>query len=167
MASAFNRRVSPPAAALATFLLLFVPQHAEAQAPAGPAGTAAGAASSATSPTAATLIPGSPPTTTHGVHVVTVTFDYDFGGTPACTAKITKHCVTQFIAYDVSDGVKTPVLLFPIPLPSNPVGVVKGITKASPPLDFQSGKHLVSVSAMSADGTHSKRSLCTTWITIP
>ena len=96
-----------------------------------------------------------------------MTFDYDFSKTPACTAKSTKHCITQFIAYDISASAKDPIMLFPIPLPANPSGPVKGITKASPPLDFESGKHLVSVSAMSADGSHSKRSLCTTWITIP
>jgi hypothetical protein len=107
------------------------------------------------------------PATSHSVHTVTVTFDYDFSKTPACTATITKHCVMQFIAYDISAGARNPVMLFPIPLPTNPTGAKKGITKASPPLDFESGKHLISVSAMSPDGTHSRRSLCTTWITIP
>ena len=110
---------------------------------------------------------GAAPATASGTHVVTVTFDYDFTKNPACSAKVTKHCIQQFIAYDISAGVNHPTILFPIPLPPNPVGAVKGITKASPPLEFESGKHLISVSAMSADGTHSKRSLCTTWITIP
>ena len=108
-----------------------------------------------------------PPTTSHSVHAVTVTFDYDFSKTPACTAKITKHCVQQFIAYDVSASAAHPAMLFPISLPANPVGLVKGISKPGPPIDFESGRHLISVSAMSPDGTHSKRSLCTTWITIP
>jgi len=104
----------------------------------------------------------------HATHVVTVTFDYDFGKTPACSPKLnSKHCVEQFIAYDISAGAKNPTMLFPIPLPANPAGQVKGITKASPPLEFEPGKHLISVSAMAPDGTHSKRSLCTTWITIP
>ena len=108
-----------------------------------------------------------PPTTSHSVHAVTVTFDYDFSKTPACTTKITKHCVQQFIAYDVSASAAHPAMLFPISLPANPVGLVKGTSKPGPPIDFESGKHLISVSAMSPDGTHSKRSLCTTWITIP
>jgi hypothetical protein len=73
----------------------------------------------------------------------------------------------QFIAYDISAGAKNPVMLFPIPLPTNPIGARKGITEVSPPLDFESGKHLISVSAMSPDGTHSRGSLCTTWISIP
>ncbi len=148
------------AAALAAFSISFAPQPAHAQATVQPAPSAS-SSSPATPGTSATAA------TTHGTHVVTVTFDYDFTKTPACTAKVTKHCVQQFIAYDISAGVKHPTMLFPIPLPPNPVGAVKGITKASPPLDFESGKHLISVAAMSADGTHSKRSLCTTWITIP
>jgi hypothetical protein len=103
----------------------------------------------------------------HSTHTVTVTFDYDFRQTPACTSKVTTHCVMQFIAYDISAGAKTPTMLFPIPLPPNPQGLVKGITRVGPALDFESGKHLIAVSAMSADGSHSKRNLCTTWITIP
>jgi len=109
----------------------------------------------------------STPDPAHPTHVVTVTFDYDFGKTPPCSAEVTKQCVQQFIAYDISAGVNHPTMLFPIPLPANAVGQVKGITKASPPLEFEPGKHLISVSAMAPDGTHSRRSLCTTWITIP
>jgi hypothetical protein len=107
------------------------------------------------------------PATSHGTHVVTVTFDYDFGQTPACQVVDKKPCVMQFIVYDISASAKNPIMLFPIPLPATPVGAVKGITKSGPPLDFESGKHLIAVSAMSPDGSHSKRSLCTTWITIP
>lgn len=73
----------------------------------------------------------------------------------------------QFIAYDISASAKKPSMLFPIPLPPNPAGLVKGISKSGPPLDFESGKHLIAVSAMSPDGSHSRRNLCTTWITIP
>jgi hypothetical protein len=165
-----------PAAAFATFLIFGAAQPAAAQTTGQPPATGAtvssapspagSSSSSSTSPTPP--IQGTPPpSTSDGVHVVTVTFDYDFTQTPACTAKITKHCVSQFIAYDISGGAKHPVMLFPIPLPSKPAGQRKGITQAGPPLDFESGKHLISVSAMSPDGTHSRRSLCTTWITIP
>jgi len=104
---------------------------------------------------------------THGVHTVTVTFDYDFRQTPPCSKKVPTNCVTQFIAYDISAGVKHATMLFPIPLPANPVGAIHGITATSPKLDFESGKHLISVSAMGPDGRHSEKSLCTTWITIP
>jgi hypothetical protein len=103
----------------------------------------------------------------HGTHVVTVKFNYDFDKTPACSVKVTKHCVQQFIAFDISGGAKNAIMLFPIPLPDKRTGQVPDITGASPPTDFESGKHLISVAAMSPDGTHSKRSLCTTWITIP
>ena len=108
-----------------------------------------------------------PPETTHGQHTVTVTFDYDFGLTPACTKKIIKSCVQQFVAYDISAGAKQASFLFPIPLPANPVGAVKGITATSPKLDFESGKHLISVTAQGPDGRQSKKSVCSTWIVIP
>jgi hypothetical protein len=136
------------------------------QAPATPPAPSQPGALSTTA--AAPDIPAQPSTSTsHGKHTVTVTFDYDFGKTPACSAKVTKHCVQQFIAYDISAGIKNATMMFPIPLPLHPVGAIHGITATSPLLDFESGKHLVSVSAMSPDGTHSRRSLCTTWITIP
>jgi hypothetical protein len=172
-------RFGVAAPTLAAFLSCFAAHAASGQTPAAPAG---GQATVSTSPanaqpatstapgpsTASTPIPGTPPpTTSHGIHTVTVRFDYDFGVTPACTAKITKHCIQQFIAYDISADAASPTMLFPIPVPTNPAGPIKNITKAGPPLDFQSGKHLIAVSAMSPDGTHSKRNLCTTWITIP
>jgi len=131
---------------------------------------ASGTQAQATPPASSSSSVSSAPagTSAQPTHVVTVTFDYDFNKTPACSAKLnTKHCVEQFIAYDISAGAKHPTMLFPIPLPASPVGQVKGITKAGPPLEFEPGKHLISVSAMAPDGTHSRRSLCTTWITIP
>jgi len=100
-------------------------------------------------------------------HTIRVTFDYDFRITPACSRKVIKGCVQQFVAYDISAGTKLSAMLFPIPLPTNPVGAVHGITATSPMLDFESGKHLISVSAMGPDGRHSRKSLCTTWIVIP
>jgi hypothetical protein len=163
------RRFECGVAALAASLILpvILSAHTQNQAPPpAPSGPPAGQAS-ATSP-APSDIPAQPPTAvSHGKHTVTVTFDYDFRQTPACSAKVTKHCVQQFIAYDISAGIKNATMMFPIPLPTHPVGAIHGITATSPMLDFESGKHLVSVSAMSPDGTHSKRSLCTTWITIP
>jgi hypothetical protein len=162
------RRFECRVAALAASLILPVILSAQTQnqtPPPAPSGLPAGQAS-ATSPAA---IPDSNPATasSHGRHTVTVTFDYDFGKTPACSAKVTRHCVQQFIAYDISAGINNATMMFPIALPIHPVGAIHGITATSPLLDFESGKHLVSVSAMSPDGTHSKRSLCTTWITIP
>ncbi|MGB9069194.1 MAG: hypothetical protein WCC21_11555 [Candidatus Acidiferrales bacterium] len=169
MYRALDRLLGAPIAVV-FFLFLFVVHLNFAQTPAPSPGATVSPSSSSppSSPAGAAPIQGSPrPGASHGVHVVTVTFDYDFSKTPACTAKITKHCITQFIAYDISGSARNPIMLFPIPLPPDHSGPVKGITKASPPLDFESGKHLISISAMSAEGTHSKRSLCTTWITIP
>lgn len=108
-----------------------------------------------------------PAATSHGQHTVTVTFDYDFRLTPACSSKITKNCVQQFVAYDISAGARHSTMLFPIPLPAKPVGAVPGITATSPKLDFESGKHLISVTAQGPDGRQSRKSVCTTWIVIP
>jgi hypothetical protein len=108
--------------------------------------------------------------TSHGSHFVTVKFDYDFAKTPACSAKVKVKtaCVEEFVAYDISGGVKHWVKLFEIPLPPKPVGLVPGITQKSPmKLDFESGKHLISVVAREPDGTESRHRACTTWIEIP
>lgn len=109
-----------------------------------------------------------PPATSHGLHYVTVTFDYDFSRTPACSEKVTTKCVQEFVAYDISAGVKNRIKLFEIPLPAKAEGVVKGITGKSPTkLDFESGKHLIAVVAREPDGTESMHRACTTWIQIP
>jgi hypothetical protein len=171
------------AATIAALLILAAAQISRAQnstpppAPAGqpaPQSPAQTPPPSATSPANSSAPPqteipdaNKPPETTHGPHTVTVTFDYDFRLTPACSTKVPKNCVQQFIAYDISAGIKSATMLFPIALPTNPVGAVHGITAISPKLDFESGKHLISVSAMGPDGKHSNKSLCTTWIVIP
>jgi hypothetical protein len=109
-----------------------------------------------------------PAATSHGWHFVSVTFDYDFAKTPACSATVKKACVEGFVAYDISAGVKYRTKLFDIPLPAKPVGLVHGITGKSPKkLDFESGKHLISVSAREPDGKESRHRACTTWIDIP
>ncbi|MGA8871393.1 MAG: hypothetical protein WA434_00385 [Candidatus Acidiferrales bacterium] len=111
---------------------------------------------------------GQSATTSHGWHFVSVTFDYDFAKTPACSATVKTACVEGFVAYDISAGVKHRTKLFNIPLPSKPVGLVHGITGKSPTkLDFESGKHLISVSAREPGGKESKHRACTTWIDIP
>ncbi|HEX4002297.1 MAG TPA: hypothetical protein VHX36_06585 [Candidatus Acidoferrales bacterium] len=117
---------------------------------------------------AQTAAQGGPTTATSGQHFVTVKFDYDFARTPACSSKVKKACVEKFVAYDISGGVKHRVKLFEIPLPSKPVGLVPGIKQKSPEkLDFESGKHLISVVAHEPDGRESLDRACTTWIEIP
>jgi hypothetical protein len=169
------RRFAFGVAVIAASVMLSAAQSSRAQNPTQPPPAQPPAPSSpntapGASPSPSTApVPDSNPATasSHGKHTVTVTFDYDFGKTPACTATIKTGCVQQFIAYDISVGTKNPTMLFPIALPANPVGIFHGITATSPLLDFESGKHLISVSAMTPDGHHSRRSLCTTWIVIP
>jgi hypothetical protein len=111
---------------------------------------------------------GAPTATAHSLHFITLKFDYDFTKTPACSVTVKTACVEEFIAYDISAGVKHRTKLFEIPLPPKPVGRVSGITAKSPTeLDFESGKHILSVVAREPDGTESKHRVCTTWIEIP
>lgn len=98
-------------------------------------------------------------------HIVTVTFDYDFTANHACSAAISKKCVTQFNVYDISGG--KPYKLFTISAPSGASGPVKGITGDSQPLLFESGKHLFAVTAQTAGGEESSPRACSTWATVP
>src|SRR5882762_7249792 len=69
-------------------------------------------------------------------HTVTVTFDYNFGLTPACSDKVTDDCVKQFNVYDISAGVEKRTRLFTIPVNPASKGIVKGISGTSPVLLF-------------------------------
>jgi len=116
--------------------------------------------------------PSPPPAPTHGVHTLTVTFDYEFRLTPACTASVTNNCVQEFVVYDISAGASKAkrYKLFTVPLPSNPNGIVDGIQATGPPLDFESGKDLLGVTALEPGANLSNESLpqaCSTWITVP
>jgi hypothetical protein len=112
---------------------------------------------------------GTPPPSapTHSAHSVVVTFDYDFGRTPACTPKIQKHCTAQFVVYDISAGVPRRSRLFTIPLPDGAKGMVHGVTATSPKLDFESGQHQLAVTAQEPDGTESPNFAASVWIVIP
>jgi hypothetical protein len=156
------RRLGFGAALMAASMFLGAAQTSRAQGSTSPA-QPPGQSQPSSAPTDASQ-PAAP---THSQHSVTVTFDYDFGQTPACSKKITKGCVQQFVAYDISAGATHSSMLFPIPLPPNPVGAVHGIVATSPKLDFESGKHLISVTAQGPDGRQSRKSVCTTWVTIP
>jgi hypothetical protein len=93
-------------------------------------------------------------------HTITIKFDYDFRLTPACSQGLTKKCVKRFNVYDISAGNR--ILLFSIPVPDDTVGFVRGISVTSPPLPFAPGKHILAVTAQSADGTESVTNACKT-----
>ena len=99
-------------------------------------------------------------------HSVTVTFDYNFGLTPACSEKLTDNCVNQFNVYDISAGVENRTRLFTIPVDPAAKGIVKGITGTSPVLLFAPGKHLISVVAQTPSNQKSTPEACTAWIEI-
>jgi hypothetical protein len=86
-------------------------------------------------------------------HRVTLTFNYDFNLSPACSLAPTKNCVKQFNVYDATD--KERVKLFTIPVPADATGLVQGITGTSPLLSFSAGEHTLVVTAQAADGTES------------
>ena len=107
------------------------------------------------------------PTTTSSEsskHVITLTFDYDFTKTPACSAAVKVHCVAKFSVYDISSH--KPYFLFFAPVPKGAQGVVKGITATSPQLLFAVGKHRIAVSAVEPDGSESPPHECKTIIEI-
>jgi hypothetical protein len=98
-------------------------------------------------------------------HTIRVTFDYDFTAIHACTPKVTKKCVAQFVVYDISAG--KPYKLFSIPAPPGACGPVKSITGDSQPLLFESGKHLFAVTAQLTGGEESDPRACKTWAAVP
>jgi hypothetical protein len=95
---------------------------------------------------------------------VTLSFDYDFRLTPACSLTLTKNCVKQFNVYDMS--AERRMRLFSIPVPVGAAGLVKGITGTSPPLPLTAGKHIFAVTAESADGGESDSNACSTTVQI-
>jgi len=99
-------------------------------------------------------------------HSVTVTFDYNFDMTPACSEKVTENCVQQFNVYDISAGVEKRKRLFVILVDPAAKGVVNGITGTSPLLLFSPGKHLIAVVAQTPSGRKSDMGACVTWIEI-
>lgn len=98
-------------------------------------------------------------------HTITITFDYDFTATHACSPKVPKKCIAKFIVYDISGD--KPYKLFTIPVPADASGPVKGISGQSQPLLFESGKHLLAVTAQNDTGEESRSYACSVWITIP
>jgi hypothetical protein len=109
--------------------------------------------------------PQSEPQSQTPKHTITMTFDYDFTATHACSPKVTKKCIAKFIVYDISG--QKPYKLFTIPVPADASGPVKGISGESQPLLFESGKHLLTVTAQKDSGEESSPSASSVWVTIP
>ena len=137
--------------------------HVQAPAPQAPS---VSQASSSTQPSPSP--PGPVP------HTISVTFDYDFDRTPACTAKIQHRCVKQFVVYDISSGYSHPYQIGTVALPDAPYGLRRGILGKTDPHVFESGKHLIAVTAQGPEpqahpfesGTAGCTG-CTTWVNIP
>jgi len=98
-------------------------------------------------------------------HTIVVTFDYDFTEVSACSEKVNKKCIAKFVVYDISG--EKPYRLFTIPVPVGAAGKVKGISGESQPLLFESGKHLLGVSAQRESGEESNPHVAAIWATIP
>jgi len=95
---------------------------------------------------------------------VTVSFDYDFRLSPPCSPGLTSKCVKQFNVYDMTGEAR--VKLFSIAVPVGAAGLIKGITGISEPLLLPAGKHLLAVTAESADGAESDAHACSTTVDI-
>jgi len=104
--------------------------------------------------------------TSQSRHKITLTFDYDFRITPACSAEVKRACVQQFNVYDISAGIAKRVKLGSIPVPAKASGLVKGISFTSKARLFYAGKHMLAVSAQLADGTESDVLKCSTIVKI-
>ena len=104
---------------------------------------------------------------TPSTHTIAVTFNYDFGVTPACSPSLTKKCVIRFNVYDISPGIANGTKIGSIPLPANPQGLVKGISGETEPFLFNPGRHRIAVSAQMPDGTESDLRLCWVIVQIP
>jgi len=86
-------------------------------------------------------------------HVVTVTFNYDFRESPACTPKTkSRTCIKEFVVYDVASGREK---LFTIPPPDGATGIVKGITATGSEHAIPPGIHYIAVTAVNAAGSES------------
>src|SRR5215471_21308239 len=105
--------------------------------------------------------------TAPSLHTVSLTFDYDFTVTPACSPKVTQRCVQQFNFYDISVGIAHREKLGSIPVPADAAGKVTGITAKTEPFLFGPGRHKLAVSAQMPDGTESDLRKCTTIVKIP
>jgi hypothetical protein len=97
-------------------------------------------------------------------HAVTVTFNYDFQLTPACSAGAKKNCVQEFIVYDLSAGAANRRRLASKSVGAWASGNVTGISITSPRLAFEVGKHLIAVVARTPDGIESDAYKCTIWL---
>jgi hypothetical protein len=102
-------------------------------------------------------------------HTITVHFDYDFNGTPPCPQEKNKPCVQQFVVYDISGGPSPDkrFQLFTVAVPSGAKGAMKGIAGSSPQISFESGRHLIAVTAQAPDKKESDPQVCQFWLTIP
>jgi len=102
-------------------------------------------------------------------HKITFTFDYDFRITPACSQKVQQACVQQFNFYDISPGIAKDkrVKLGSVPVPAGATGLVKGISFTTESFLFNSGRHMLAVSAQMPNGVESDLRRCTTIVKIP
>jgi hypothetical protein len=87
--------------------------------------------------------------------------------TPACVSGMEKVCVERFDVYDISAGLDKRTKLASLLVPSGAKGVVKGISVTTPSLLFESGKHLLAVTAHTPEGQESDPLKCATWVELP
>jgi hypothetical protein len=107
-------------------------------------------------------------------HIISVTFDYDFDRTPACTENIKRRCVQQFVVYDISADPKHPYRIGVVALPDHPFGQRRAIPGKTDPHIFESGRHLIAVTAQEPEpqphpleSTTIGCASCTAWVKIP
>jgi hypothetical protein len=106
------------------------------------------------------------PQTASVPHTITVSFNYNFKVTPACSAKVKANCVQVFNVYDISGGAAHRIKLFSVPVPAAASGAMSGISGTSPKLVFETGKHFLGVTAQAPSGIESDPGACQTFVQI-
>jgi hypothetical protein len=102
-----------------------------------------------------------------GTHTISISFQYDFGKMPACSAQIKKSCVAKFNVYDITAGLAKRTLLVSIPPPADAKAALTPIRGTTPPKSFDSGKHLLAVAAETSEHVESDLNQCTVSVQIP
>jgi hypothetical protein len=163
-------RIAPLAGALAIAALIAfatIAIAAQSQSSSHSAAAPAQSAPSAAKASAAAAPASASSATPSAKHAVTVTFNYDFTRTPACSGSVKKKCIALFNVYDVSGGAKNRIKLFTVPVPAGATKVANGISAKSPELVWEPGKHHLAVTAQMDNGSESTTLAATVWVTIP
>lgn len=102
-----------------------------------------------------------------GTHTISISFQYDFGKMPACSAQIKKSCIAKFNVYDITAGLAKRTFLASIPPPADAKAALTPIRGTTPPRAFASEKYLLAVAAETSEHAESDLNQCTVSVQVP